>query len=97
MGAKQKVLLAMALLAIGAMALLAIWAENGALDLMRLKAEHRHLLQANERLTRENVDLYRQIERLKSDPAYIESVARRELGLIRPDEMVLKSVGRNND
>jgi cell division protein FtsB len=31
-----------------------------------------------------------EIDRLKNDPSYIESVARREFGMIGPDEIVVK-------
>ncbi|MBW2177339.1 MAG: septum formation initiator family protein, partial [Deltaproteobacteria bacterium] len=34
--------------------------------------------------------LYRTIKRLRNDPQYIESVARKELGMIKEDEVILK-------
>ncbi len=45
---------------------------------------------ANERLTQENLMMYRTVGRLHNDPAFIESVARHELGMIRPDELIFK-------
>jgi cell division protein FtsB len=30
------------------------------------------------------------IDRLANDPAFVESVARRELGMVRPDELIFK-------
>ena len=41
-------------------------------------------------------ELSRAVERLRNDPAYIEKLAREELGYVRPDETVLKfpSTGR---
>jgi cell division protein FtsB len=30
------------------------------------------------------------VERLRNDPAYVEKLAREELGYVRPDETVLK-------
>ena len=41
-------------------------------------------------------ELSRVVERLRNDPAYIEKLAREELGYVRPDETVLKfpSAGR---
>ena len=36
------------------------------------------------------VELSRTVERLRNDPAYIEKLAREELGYVRPDETVLK-------
>ena len=35
-------------------------------------------------------DLARTVDRLRNDPAYIEKLAREELGYVRPDETVLK-------
>jgi cell division protein FtsB len=35
-------------------------------------------------------ELARTVERLRSDPAYVEKLAREELGYVRPDETVLK-------
>ena len=47
------------------------------------------MVQQNETLARENVSLYRTIGRLKSDPAFIESVARNELGMIGKDDVIV--------
>jgi cell division protein FtsB len=35
-------------------------------------------------------ELSRAVEQLRNDPAYIEKLAREELGYVRPDETVLK-------
>jgi len=43
-------------------------------------------------------ELARTVERLRNDPAYIEQLAREELGYVRPDETVLKfPSGRRRD
>jgi cell division protein FtsB len=41
-------------------------------------------------------ELTRTVQRLRNDPAYVEKLAREELGYVRPDETVLKfpSAGR---
>lgn len=41
-------------------------------------------------LTKENQRLYEEARRLREDPTYAEAVARRELGLVRPGETVVK-------
>jgi cell division protein FtsB len=43
-------------------------------------------------------ELSRTVDRLRNDPAYIEKLAREELGYVRPDETVLKfpSGGRSD-
>jgi len=35
-------------------------------------------------------ELTRAVERLRNDPAYVEKIAREELGYVRPDETILK-------
>ncbi len=67
-----------------------IFGDNGIADLRLLQTKRDHLIEKNETLARENVQLYHQIERLKNDPDYIESIARRELGMIGKDEVILK-------
>ena len=44
----------------------------------------------NARLEKENIALYRTINRLKDDPTYIEHIARKELLMIGNDEIVFK-------
>ena len=38
----------------------------------------------------DNAELRRDIEALRSDPGAIEDIARRELGLVRPGEVILR-------
>jgi cell division protein FtsB len=64
--------------------------ENGFNDLNKLKAERNALIEKNNRLSEENIQLYREIERLKKDIKYIESIARRDFGMIGKDEVVIK-------
>lgn len=72
------------------MLIFTIFGENGLSDLYRIKTERDILLKKNDKLTRENLSLYREIERLKNDPEYVENVARNELGVIGKDEVVIK-------
>ena len=67
-----------------------LFGENGLADLFRLKTQKDILLKNNDELIRENLSLYREIERLKNDPEYVENVARNELGVIGKDEVVIK-------
>ena len=90
MNTKQSVLLAFVILAIVSLFLFIIFGENGLADLHLLKIERDVLLKQNAELAKKNLDLYREIERLKSDPKYLESVARKELGLVRKDELIFK-------
>ncbi len=67
-----------------------VFGENGSIDLNRLKVERARLLQKNTELKQENISLYREIDRLKNDPKYLENVARQELGVIGKDEVIIK-------
>lgn len=49
-----------------------------------------HLEERVENLERENRTLKREIEQLKTDPIYIERLARKELGMIRPGEVIYR-------
>ena len=90
MTSRQKILLSFALIVIFSIPLLIIFGDNGIADLRLLQTKRDRLIEKNEALARENVQLYHQIERLKNDPDYIESIARRELGMIGKDEVILK-------
>ena len=67
-----------------------LFGEHGLADLNRLKTERDILLKKNDELIQKNLSLYREIERLKNDPEYVENVARNELGVIGKDEVVIK-------
>ena len=53
---------------------------------LRMQREHRELAETVETLKAANHRLRREAERLRHDPAAIEELARRDLGLIRPGE-----------
>ena len=74
--------------------LLILIGDNGLLDMNKLKEQKTDLSRKNEQLARENISLYREINRMKNDPEYLESVARQELGVIAEDEIILKSPSR---
>ena len=54
----------------------------------RLGQELELLEEANLRIRRENDALRKQIHAFHSDPEYIEKVARDELGMVGPDEII---------
>ena len=90
MKTREKILLSFAILALGSMLFFVIFGENGLADLNLLKQERNLLLEKKRTLEQKNIALYREIHRLKNDLKYIESVARRELGMIRKDEVIFK-------
>lgn len=66
----------------------ALVGEKGLLETVRARRQHEDLTGSIERLRAENALLREQARRLREDPSTIESVAREELGLIRPGEML---------
>ncbi len=87
---KQNILIVFVILALFSMLMFIIFGDKGFADLSQLKAERDRLLKKNAELVQENLSLYREIERLKNDPTYVESVARKELGVIGKDEVIFK-------
>ena len=67
----------------------ALIGERGLLEIVRAREEPRALAQNVAALRVENATLRVEAQRLRSDPATIESIARRQLGLARPDERVV--------
>ena len=90
MNQRQKVMLAGTLIAMFIFLLVTLFGDNGLLDLRRLQQTHQTLLKDNARVTKENLQMYRSVDRLQNDPQYIENLARQELGMIRSDELIFK-------
>ena len=87
---KQNILLSISILLLLALFFFIIVSEHGLADLRFLKKERDRLVEENKKLTRENQAIRVEIDRLKHDPLYIESIARQELGMIGEDEIILK-------
>ena len=90
MSLKKKFLLFLAILVLFNLILVVIFSDNGLVDLILLRKEKERSAEKNREVIRENLSLYREIERLKHDPEFIESVARKELGVVGKDEVILK-------
>ncbi len=76
--------------------LVIIFGDNGLVELSRMRMTQKRLAQENGQLTHDNLAMYRTVDRLQNDPAYIENVARRELGMIRADEFIFKFSSEDN-
>jgi len=87
---KQGIFLSIAGLLLFSLLFFIIFGEHGFIDLNVLKKERDQLVQKNELLTHKNISLSIEIDRLKHDPQYIESIARQELGMVAEDELILK-------
>ena len=66
----------------------ALAGEKGLVTMMKARQEYRDLEQSLARVQAENAQLRQDAQRLTDDPAAIEDLARRELGLIKPGEKV---------
>jgi len=86
----RRITLTAALAALGLLLLIIVLGDNGVVELVRLHGTHKTLCAENAGLSRENLQLYRTVDRLQNDPAYVENVARRELGMIRTDELIFQ-------
>lgn len=77
----------LAIFGVGASGLLS---PHGIAHLMHLRADRQELGERAVALVQENQSLRGDIQRLQSDRLYLEGLARRELGLVRPNETVYR-------
>ncbi len=66
-----------------------IFGRQGVYNLWKLKKEERIHLNRVKLIEKKNERLMREIERLKKDPEYIEAVIKRELKMIKPNEIII--------
>jgi cell division protein FtsB len=88
--ARKGFFLTLAIVALLIFLMFVIYGKKGLMDVHALRQQRDRLVKKNEILNRENLVLYREIDRLKHDPIYIETIARQELGLIGKDELIFK-------
>ncbi len=67
--------------------------ERGLLEMLRARRVYAAAAVELARIREDNARLRDEARRLRSDPATIEAVARRELGLVRPGEIVVSVKG----
>jgi len=70
--------------------LLIVFGERGLIDSYRLSQRLQDIKSQNEQLLQENKKTQRIISLLKEDLAYIEMIARRELGMTGREELVYR-------
>jgi cell division protein FtsB len=66
----------------------ALVGDKGLMQTVRARRQHRELAASLEDVRRRNASLREHVRRLREDPAEIEALARRELGLVRPGELL---------
>lgn len=91
----QKLLTGVIVVAMINLLLVSVFSDNGLIELNHSANERLKILEKNKRLADENLQLLRAIRRLKSDPTYVEEVARRELGMIGENQVILKLESTN--
>jgi cell division protein FtsB len=67
----------------------ALFGERGLAQTLRARRAYRQAASALSAMKSENAALREQVRRLQEDPTAIEAVARQELGLIRPGEILV--------
>lgn len=77
------------LFAAGVLLVNAVFGEKGLMDTLRARKSFAASALDLARLKRENAALRDEARRLRSDPSTIESVARGDLGLIHPGEILV--------
>lgn len=65
-----------------------VFGERGLLRIYHLSQEKEQMLQHVDETRQQNENLKREIEALKTDKRYLESIARKDFGLVRPNEIV---------
>ena len=66
--------------------------EHGFIHLYRMEEERQAYVEKIRELERKNQELLKEIHLLRNDKEYIESLARRELGLIKDNEILYRFV-----
>ncbi len=66
----------------------ALIGDKGLTESLNARRQYRELQNSLDQLRRENAALLEEVRLLNEDPATIESLARQELGLIKPGEIV---------
>lgn len=88
---RQRVIVSISGFILIALMFFIVFSERGLVDLNWLRNEKRLLEGQNAAVETDNRALGIEIDRLKKDPAYIEQIARRKLGMIGRDELIVKS------
>ena len=72
------------------LSLVTIVGDRGALHLWRLRGEKNRIDEQNYRMQRDNEALRQRIARVRHDNYYLEKLAREELNMVRPGEIVYR-------
>lgn len=73
-----------------------VFGERGLLRIHQLQQEKQEVQQRAELLRGENEKLKREIEALQNDRRYLESIARRDFGFVRANEIIYQFPATEN-
>ena len=65
-----------------------VFGERGLLRIFHLSKERVELQKKSDQLKSENERMRREVEALQGDRRYLESIARKDFGLVRPNEVI---------
>jgi cell division protein FtsB len=74
-----------------------IFGTHGVLAMRRSQREAAEIRKEIQKLNDENKELQDRVKGLKSDPQAIEQIARQEMGLARPGELIFKLPPKNSE
>ncbi len=67
---------------------LTFFGEKGILHLLRLQKELKEIKDRTAKVEEENQKLKEEVRRLQQEKRYIEEIARKELGMVKEDEII---------
>lgn len=67
-----------------------VFGSHGLLAMRRTQSQVKQLRTEIDKLNQENGELSKQVKALRTDPKAVERIAREEMGLARPGEMIFK-------
>ena len=80
-----------------AVAASAVFGSESLTRLIHLRAERQELGQAAVDRLQANAGLRAEIDRLRSDPQYLEALARKRLGVVKPDDLAYRFLDAGPD
>ncbi|VFQ45257.1 FtsB family cell division protein [Desulfoluna butyratoxydans] len=95
MGGREKIVCGGLALVLIALLVPLVFMQWGFLDLNKRQKELADRRTENRSIAEENRNLEKEIRRLNHDPAYLEFIARKELGMVAEDEIVVKFHGKD--
>jgi cell division protein FtsB len=87
-GGMQRKMYVIPLLAIALILYFTVFGDRGLLRIYHLNKERREVQLRLDTLKNENLKLVREVDALKNDRRYLESIARRDFGMVRKNEVI---------